>query len=125
MIVGFGIDIMSTERIKKAIDRFGDRFIKRIYTSREIELVSRRKNQYEVYAAYWAVKEATMKALGTGNRMGVYFKDIEILHEKSGKPYLKLYNWSKKHAVKLGVKNVVVSMSHLEDIVVGSVIFED
>ena len=125
MIVGYGIDIMSTIRIKNAIERFGERFLKRVYTDNEIQLVSRRKNKYEVYTAYWAVKEATMKALGTGNRMGVYFKDIEILHEKSGKPYLKLYNWSKKHADKLGVKNVAVSMSHLKDIVVGSVIFED
>ena len=125
MIVGFGIDIMSTARIKKAIEHFGERFLKRIYTDREIKLVSTRKNKYEVYTAYWAIKEATMKALGTGNRMGVYFKDIEIMHEKSGKPYLKLYNWSKKHADRLGVKNVAISMSHLEDIVVGSVVFED
>ena len=124
MIVGYGIDIMSTSRIKKAIDRFGRRFIERIYTKNEIALISRRKNKYEVYSAYWAVKEATMKALGTGNRMGVYFRDIEILHEPSGKPYLKLYGWSKRHAERLGVKNTVISMSHLKDIVVGSVIFE-
>ncbi len=124
MIVGYGIDIMSTSRIKGAVERFGDKFLRRIYTDNEIKLITRRKNKYEVLTAYWAVKEATMKALGTGNRMGVYFKDIEILHERSGKPYLKLYGWSKRHADRLGVKNIVVSMSHLEDIVVGTVIFE-
>jgi len=65
-----------------------------------------------------------MKALGTGNRMGVYFKDIEVLHEKSGRPYIKLYGWSKHHLERLGVTNIAVSMSHLKDIVVGTVIFE-
>ena len=124
MIVGYGIDIMSTARIKRAIVRYGDHFVQKVYTDREQQLIATRKNTYEVYAAYWAVKEATMKALGTGNRMGVYFKDIEVLHEKSGKPYIKLYNWSKRHMEQLGVTNIVVSMSHLKDIVVGTVIFE-
>ena len=127
MIVGYGIDIMGVERIRNAINRHPKRFLDKIYSPAELITVndmdgSRRE---EVLTTYWAVKEATMKALGTGHRQGVRFIDIEVCHEKSGKPYINLYGKSKEIADKLGVKNIHVSMSHLEGIVAAAVIFED
>jgi holo-[acyl-carrier protein] synthase len=125
MIIGYGIDIMSTGRINRAITRFRDRFLRRIYTDYEIEFTKRRnRGDVQLYTAYWAAKEAAMKALGTGARRGVRFKDIEVRHERSGKPFLLLYGIAGEFAQKLGVDNIVVSMSHLRDVVVASVIFE-
>jgi holo-[acyl-carrier protein] synthase len=125
MIIGYGIDIMSTARIEKAITRFNERFLRRIYTDYEIEF-SRRRNagSVQLYTSYWAVKEAAMKALGTGARRGVRFKDIEVRHERTGKPFLLLYGVAQEFARRLGVDNIAVSMSHLRDVVVASVIFE-
>ena len=125
MIVGHGIDIMSTARIEKAIERFGDRFMRKVYTEHERELIERRKAYAsQICTSFWAAKEATMKALGTGNRKGVHFRDIEIRHEPSGKPYIRLYGASESHARRLQVDNIEVSISHLDDTAVASVIFE-
>jgi holo-[acyl-carrier protein] synthase len=125
MIVGHGIDIMSTARIEKAIRRFGDRFMHKIYTDHERSIVERRQAYAaQICTSLWAAKEATMKALGTGNRQGVRFRDIEIRHEPTGKPYIVLYGVSKQHAERLNVHNIEVSMSHLDDNAVASVIFE-
>ena len=125
MIVGYGIDIMNTARIERAITRFREHFLNKIYTEYEIEF-SRRRNHgsVQLYTSYWAVKEAAMKALGTGARRGVRFKDIEVRHERSGKPFLLLYGIAGEFASRLGVDNIAVSMSHLRDVVVASVIFE-
>lgn len=125
MIVGHGVDIMSTARIEKAIIRFGDRFMNKIYTEHERKLIEGRKAYAsQICTSLWAAKEATMKALGTGNRQGVRFRDIEIRHEATGKPYIMLYGISKQHAKRLQVDNIEVSMSHLDDNAVASVIFE-
>jgi holo-[acyl-carrier protein] synthase len=125
MIIGYGIDIMSTARIRATIERFGMRFIKRIYTDDEAEFSEgRNRGALQLFCSYWAVKEAAMKALGTGARRGVRFRDIEVDHERSGKPFIRLYGAAREHAEKLGVDNIAVSMSHLEDLVVAAVIFE-
>ena len=125
MVVGHGIDIMSTKRIRKTVESFGGHFLRRIYTAQERGFIGRRPVvSQQMYTSYWAVKEAAMKALGTGNRMGVRFKDIEVYHERSGKPYIRLYGKALEFLQRLEVKNIQVSMSHLEDIVVASVIFE-
>jgi holo-[acyl-carrier protein] synthase len=126
MIVGFGIDIMKTERIRKVIERHGAGFLGRVYTDHE-RLYAERKlvGSDQVYAAFWAVKEAVMKALGTGMRQGVFFRDIEVRHERSGKPYVRLSGASKERAAALGADSIVVSMSHLEDLVVAAAVFEN
>ncbi len=125
MIVGFGIDIMSTARIRKVIERHGSSFLGRVYTGLEREYADRKLvGSDQIYAAFWSVKEAVMKALGTGMRQGVFFRDIEVRHERSGKPYVRLSGASKGHAERLGADTVVVSMSHLEDLVVAAVVLE-
>src|SRR5262244_3096443 len=91
MITGIGIDVVQNERIRESIQRFGDRFLHRIYTEREIEYCSKCVQPEIHYAARFAAKEAAFKALGTGWAAGVKWKDIEIVRLQSGKPELHLY----------------------------------
>ncbi len=124
MIVGHGVDIIQNERIRKTIAEFGDRFINRTYTAAERAVCERKKGNIERFAAFWAVKESAMKALGTGFRRGVRWRDIEVCHEPTGKPYLRLYGRSREIAESLGVTNIVVSMSHVDETSIASVLFE-
>ena len=90
MIVGHGIDLIDIRRVEKTINKFGNRFINRIFTKGEIIRSDNRNKRIESYAKRFAAKEACSKALGTGFRSGVYWRDIEVINEKSGKPILKL-----------------------------------
>ncbi len=92
MIVGMGIDIIDIKRIESVIDRYGNRFKNRVFTSKEIAKCESRRLSINSYAKRYAVKEACSKALGTGFRRGVYWRDIEIINSKSGKPELYLQN---------------------------------
>ncbi|MEJ7609372.1 MAG: holo-ACP synthase, partial [Bryobacteraceae bacterium] len=85
MILGTGVDLAEVDRIRESIERFGDRFVSRIYTEREIAYVERKGNRFERYAARFAAKEAGMKALGTGWRRGVRWQDIEVTNLPSGR----------------------------------------
>src|ERR1700722_18938494 len=91
MIVGTGVDLAEVPRIRASIERFGVKFIHRIYTAAEIAYVERKANQYERYAARFAAKEAGMKALGTGWRCGVTWRDFEVANLPSGKPTLRFH----------------------------------
>jgi len=90
MIFGIGQDICNVKRIEATLKRFGDRFKNRIYTNLEIKKCESRRNYVDSYARRFAAKEACSKALGTGFRKGVYYKDIEVVNLKSGKPTLIL-----------------------------------
>ncbi|GLQ07361.1 holo-ACP synthase [Sneathiella chinensis] len=90
MIIGIGNDIIDITRIERTLERFGDRFISRIYTDVEIAKSERRKNRVESYAKRYAAKEACSKALGTGFRKGVFWKDMGVINLPSGKPTLAL-----------------------------------
>jgi holo-[acyl-carrier protein] synthase len=91
MIVGTGVDLAEVDRIRASAERFGDRFLKRIYTPREIAYAERKANKYERYAARFAAKEAGMKAIGTGWRGGVRWKDFEVANLPTGKPTLRFH----------------------------------
>jgi len=91
MIVGTGVDLAEVPRIRASIERFGARFIERIYTPAEIAYVERKANRWERYAARFAAKEAGMKAIGTGWRHGVRWQDFEVANLPSGKPTLRLH----------------------------------
>src|SRR5215475_1552635 len=106
MIVGTGVDLAEVPRIRASIERFGPRFVERIFTPREIAYVERKANRYERYAARFAAKEAGMKAIGTGWRHGVRWQDFEVSNLPTGKPTLRLSGVAAKVADKLGVKNV-------------------
>ena len=92
MILTNGIDIVDIRRIKKTIDRFGDRFKKKCFTSDEIKKSQKTIKSVESLAKRYAAKEACAKALGTGLARGVFWKDIEIYNNKNGKPMIKLHN---------------------------------
>lgn len=112
MIVGTGIDIAEVDRIRKSIERFGSRFIERIYTAGERAYVERKANRYERYAARFAAKEAGMKAIGTGWRRGVTWHDFEVVNERSGRPALRFHGAAARVAADLGVTRVQLSLTH-------------
>src|SRR4051794_41364418 len=90
MILGIGTDLVDIRRIEQAIARHGDRFINRIYTEIERARAERRANRIDTYAKRFAAKEACAKALGTGFRRGVFFRDMGVVNLPSGKPTLRL-----------------------------------
>jgi holo-[acyl-carrier protein] synthase len=125
MIVGTGVDLAEVPRIRASIERFGARFIGRIYTPAEIAYVERKANRYERYAARFAAKEAGMKAIGTGWRHGVRWQDFEVANLPSGKPTLRLHGVAGRVADKLGVRNVSLSLTHTAELGMAHVILED
>ncbi len=113
-----GIDIVEISRIGAAIDSWGDRFLKRIYTEGEIEYCRGRLPQL---AARFAGKEAVMKALGYG---GVSWRDMEILPDGRGAPLLHLNGSARSRAEKLGIKGLAITLSHSREYAIASVIGE-
>ena len=112
MIVGIGVDLAEVDRIREAIERHGQRFIDRIYTEKEIAYVERKANKFERYAARFAAKEAGMKAVGTGWKRGVRWRDFEVTNLPSGRPTLQLHGEAAKFAESLGVRNIALSITH-------------
>jgi holo-[acyl-carrier protein] synthase len=125
VIVGTGVDLAEVPRIQASIERYGQKFIQRIYTPREVAYVERKANKFERYAARFAAKEAGMKAIGTGWRRGVRWQDFEVANLPSGKPTLLLHGVAAKFAEKLGVKNISLSLTHTRELGMAHVILED
>ncbi len=124
MIVGMGVDIAEVERIRGAIERHGEVFLRRIYTARERKYCEGFRNKFERYAGRFAAKEAGMKALGTGWRRGVRWVDFEVVRETGGRPTLALAGEAAKIAEQLGVKSVALSITHTAEQALAQVIFE-
>lgn len=124
MIAGTGVDLAEVDRIRAAIERYGRRFIDRIYTPAEIAYVERKANRYERYAARFAAKEAGMKAIGTGWRRGVRWRDFEVANLPSGKPTLRFHGQAARFAESLGVKSVALSITHTKETALAYVILE-
>lgn len=95
MILGVGTDLANIERIQAVLDRHGDRFRNRVFTEREQAKANRRKNEAGTYAKRWAAKEACSKALGTGLRMGISWKDMAVSNLRTGQPVMTLTGWAK------------------------------
>ena len=124
MIVGLGVDIAEIDRVEKAIGRYGIAFLERVFTPAEIEYCERHRSKFERYAARFAAKEALMKALGTGWRKGVRWRDIEIKNEPGGKPILYLAGMAAEHASRLGANRFLLSMTHTGNLAYAQVILE-
>src|SRR5665647_3914990 len=90
MIVGMGSDLCDVRRIAKSIERFGDRFLNRVFTPAERAKADRRANRADTYAKRFAAKEACSKALGTGMRAGVFWRDMGVVNLPSGRPTMRL-----------------------------------
>ncbi|HZT33660.1 MAG TPA: holo-[acyl-carrier-protein] synthase [Bryobacteraceae bacterium] len=124
MILGTGVDLAEVPRIRAAAERFGRRFLERVFTSREIDYVERKANRYERYAGRFAAKEAGMKAIGTGWKHGVRWQDFEVANLPSGKPTLLLHGRAAEVANRMGVKAVSLSLTHTAELGMAHVILE-
>ena len=124
MIVGTGIDIAEVPRIRQSIERFGGRFLERIYTASEIRYCDSKANRAERYAARFAAKEAAMKALGTGWSHGVRWRDCEVVRLPGGRPSISFHGKAAEVAAKLGVKHAALSLSHTVEQAIAQVILE-
>lgn len=123
MIIGIGIDTIELWRIKQVLDTHGQRFTHRIFTATEREFCDARgAMRASVYAGRFAAKEAVLKAIGTGLRKGVRWKDIEITNESSGRPVARLSGRALEHARRIGITNILISISHGREYVVAQAI---
>ena len=125
MIIGIGVDRILIERIERSYDRFGDRFIQRLYTDAEHQQALSKGNTVRRLAMLFAAKEALSKALGTGFHQGVTPKLIETIHQPSGKPEINLYGSAQKKAVMLGVAQVHISLTDDDGVALAFAIAEN
>ena len=125
MVIGMGTDLIETRRVQESMDRFGDRFLMRIFTAGEIAYCQRKKNAAESFAARFAAKEAGAKALGTGISRGVSWKEFEVKREASGKPTLSLHGRAAELAGAMGIRRVEVSLTHSRELAMAVVLVED
>ncbi|MGO9336921.1 MAG: holo-ACP synthase [Terracidiphilus sp.] len=125
MIVGSGIDLAEVGRIRQSIDRYGSRFLDRIFTAAEQAYCQRKRNSAESFAARFAAKEAGAKALGTGISQGVSWLEIEVVRERGGRPTLRLYGRAAQFAQRLGVAHIALSITHTTDVAMASVVLEN
>jgi holo-[acyl-carrier protein] synthase len=124
MIVGTGVDIAEVARIQAAVDRFGERFLKRVFTPAEVRYCVSKINAAERLAARFAAKEAGMKAIGTGLRHGVTWQDVEVVRLPGQRPQLRFSGKAAEFADRLGCKRTHLSLSHTEEQAIAHVILE-
>jgi holo-[acyl-carrier protein] synthase len=125
MIVGSGIDLTEIARIQQSLDRFGQRFLNRIYTPAEQAYCLRKRKAAESLAARFAAKEAGAKALGTGISHGVNWLEIEVVRAPGGRPTLVFHGRAAEMALSLGAARAVLSLTHTRDLAMASVVLED
>jgi holo-[acyl-carrier protein] synthase len=111
-VIGLGTDIIECLRIAKMIEKHGELFLNRVYTRSEIAYCSSRKAANQSYAGRWAVKEAVLKAMGTGWSRGIRWKDIEVVTDLTGKPSVAIHGVAKEICDELGISEVLISLSH-------------
>ena len=119
MIDSIGIDIVEVHRIRTAIDRWGDRFLHRVYTPWEINYCSSKQFPAQSYAARFAVKEAVLKALGTGLNLGIKWTSVEVVNTAMGQPTVRL---GEKIQKLIGKNRIIISMSHTREHAIASAI---
>jgi holo-[acyl-carrier protein] synthase len=112
MLVGTGIDLVEVPRIARSIERFGERFLHRVFTEEEIAYCRAKATAAESFAARFAAKEAGAKALGTGIQHGVTWKELEVRREPGGRPILHMSGRARAIAGQLGVTRVSLSLTH-------------
>jgi holo-[acyl-carrier protein] synthase len=124
MIIGSGIDLTEIRRIQKAVDRYGNRFLNRVYTAGEQAYCLGKRKSAESLAARFAAKEAAAKALGTGISHGVHWLEIEVVREPGGRPTLRFHGRAAQIAARLGVAHAALSITHTNDLAMASVVLE-
>lgn len=122
MISGIGIDIVEIDRFQASIERFGERFYHKIFSPNELQYCQKKVNWIESLAVRWAAKEAFSKAIGTGWRKPFHWKDIEIVNDQAGKPFISL----KGELVNLSKNKMIhLSLSHSKNNAIAFVIIEE
>lgn len=122
--VGIGVDIVEVERIAGTIAEWEERFLNRIYTDGEIRYCRRKRDPYPSFAGRFAAKEALFKALGTGLRLGVRWKEVQVVRAPGGPPTIELDGRTRELAGGLGVGRILLSISHTKGMAVASVLLE-
>ena len=125
MIVGSGIDLVEIDRIRHSVERFGARFLNKVYTAAEQEYCLRKRNSAESLAARFAAKEAGAKALGTGMSHGVTWLEIEVVREPGGRPTLRFHGRAAERARTLNAHRAALSLTHTASLAQASVVLED
>jgi holo-[acyl-carrier protein] synthase len=124
MIVGTGIDIAEVDRIAHSIERFGRRFVERIFTPGEIRYCESKANKAERYAGRFAAKEAGMKAIGTGWNRGVTWRDVEVQRAPGSRPTIVFHRKAAEFFQKLGAARAHLSITHTKDSAMAFVVLE-
>lgn len=124
MIRGVGVDIVKVDRIEQAVERWGYRFLKRIFTAAEIERCQQRARPAQCLALRFAAKEAFAKALGLGMRKGLRWRDIEVVHDHLGKPDLLLHNQAQRLLEAVEASRTWLSLSDERESALAVVVLE-
>ncbi len=120
-IIGLGLDATDIDRIASTIERYGDRFLQRIFTAGEIAYCARRRVPAIHFAGRFAAKEAAMKALGTGNSQGVLWRDVEIVR-RGGPPQLQFHGGAGRRFAAIGGKGSLLTITHSDDLALAEVL---
>ncbi len=124
MIVGTGVDITEVSRIRAAVERFGERFLGRVFTPEEVRYCTSKANVAERLAARFAAKEAGMKAIGTGLRHGITWHDVEVVRRPGSRPELRYSGKAAEFAARLGCLRTHLSLTHTAEQAMAFVILE-
>ena len=120
-IIGSGLDATEIYRITRAIERYGDRFVRRVFTDEEIAYCLRRRDSAASFAARFAAKEAAMKALGTGHSRGVFWQGIEVIRH-GGPPNLRFHQGAAARFASLGATGSLLTLTHSEELAIAHVL---
>jgi holo-[acyl-carrier protein] synthase len=123
-VIGIGVDLVECERIQHSLDRFGDRFLRRVFTNGEIEYSTTMKFPARHLAARFAAKEAVSKAFGTGIGKSMGWRDIDVRKKESGEPYLVLSGGAEELAKARGVTNSLITLSHTDHHAMAMIVLE-
>ena len=123
-VLGIGVDLVECARIERSLDRFGEKFLHRVFTGGEIEYSMSMKFPARHLAARFAAKEAVSKAFGTGIGKSMGWRDIDVHRKESGQPYVVLEGGAKQLAAERGASAVWLSLSHTEHHAVATVVIE-
>ncbi len=125
MVLGLGTDLIEIARVQASMDKFGRRFLERVFTPGEIAYCLRKKrNAAESFAARFAAKEAGAKALGTGISQGVSWREIEVVRVLGERPELAFHGRAKEQARTMGVERISLSVTHSRDVAMAVVVLE-
>ena len=122
-IIGLGFDATDIPRVAEIYEKYGERFLRRVFTAGEIAYCTRRKNPVPHLAGRFAAKEATMKALGTGHARGVIWIDIEVFRQ-GGPPQLRLHGGAARRAEEMGVERSLLTITHSDALAMAQVILQ-